>query len=196
MNVLAISAHTDDIELGCGATLARLSSEGYNVKAIAFSDCGNPELKEEMAAACQTLDIDVVSILKYPVRNFHAHRQEILDQMIALRGMVKPDIVFVQSTKDIHQDHQVVTQEAIRAFKHSTIYGYELPWNHRSFDYDVFFQVTERDVRKKIKSIDCYKSQHGRVYFDGHYIEFMARARGLQIGREYAECFEAIRIIC
>lgn len=195
MNVLAISAHTDDIELGCGATLHRLA-EGHNVKAVAFSNCGKEHLVSEMYEATKKLGVEVISIMDKEVRSFGQCRQEILSEMIALKSMVKPDIVLVPSRADIHQDHQVVTNEAIRAFKHSTIYGYELPWNNLSNHNDVFFRVSELDLDMKLSALRCYKSQHHRDYFNPDYIKSLAVTRGVQIGAEYAESFEAIRIIC
>ena len=133
--------------------------------------------------------------LDLPTRELHEHRQSILDYLInfACERKFPFDLVLCHSTYDQHQDHQTVQQEAFRAFKHTTILGYELPWNCRNFSSDVFVRLEQRHIDKKIAMLDCYKSQQQRPFMCKQYVEDVARMRGLQIGHPFAECFELIR---
>jgi LmbE family N-acetylglucosaminyl deacetylase len=104
-------------------------------------------------------------------------------------------VVFIPNSKDIHQSHEVVFAEARRAFKWGTILGYELPWNSMEFPMDVFLTVSKEDVDAKIAAINAYKTQKNRMFFSNDIVGDLARVRGKQIGRPYAECFELIRMI-
>ena len=72
-------------------------------------------------------------MFRYDVRIFKALRQEILQDLISLRKLIHPDIVFLPSSSDLHQDHSTIYAEGIRAFKFNSILGYEMPWNNMIF---------------------------------------------------------------
>ena len=203
--VLILAPHTDDGELGCGATISRIIREGANVWYVAFSQCeeslpdGLPKdtLAHELMAATDVLGIkqDQVSIRNYKVRHFSESRQQILDDLICMEKIIRPNFVFMPSPHDIHQDHATISAEGIRAFKKLTIFAYELPWNNFSFNNQAFFSVREDDVKKKVQALQKYESQHGRQYTEKKYIEALLRTHGMQIGTEYAEVFEIPRIV-
>jgi LmbE family N-acetylglucosaminyl deacetylase len=129
------------------------------------------------------------------VRRFPEHRQDILQQIIELRDEIKPDIVFVPSPNDIHQDHQVIAQEGLRAFKRHTLLGYEEPWNNIIFETRCFIPLREEHIQRKIEALQCYRSQGHRTYLDAEFIRSLARTRGTQIEGGYAEAFEVLRWI-
>jgi LmbE family N-acetylglucosaminyl deacetylase len=194
--ILAIAPHTDDIELGCGATLHKFRNE-YEIHAVAITSAqplavGDPVQEFHDAMAIIKADS---SFLDFECRILNESRQSLLDIFWNLQKQHQYDIVFCPSSYDHHQDHQVVYQEAFRAFKHSTILGYELPWNVRSFQTDVFISVNEEDMNAKLQMLDCYKTQQERAFMCKDYIFDIARTRGLQVGKQYVEAFEAIRII-
>ncbi len=195
MKALFISAHTDDAELGCGGTIAKLLEDGSSIKAISFCHCGREDLKEEFVKSMDSLLTYDRILLNYDVRNFDKNRQSILDNLIEIKNEFKPDAVFVHCANDIHQDHKVVYEEALRAFKDCTIYGYELPWNNLSFNSTAFFKLKERHIDKKAEALSKYKSQAHRNYMDKDFHYSLAKVRGVQIGVEYAEAFELIRLI-
>ena len=70
-----------------------------------------------------------------------------------------------------------------------------MPWNNRKFESDVFVEVSESDLKNKLKHFDCYKSQSNRTFFSEDYIRSMATYRGFQCGVQYAEAFELIRMV-
>lgn len=203
--ILVLSPHTDDGELGCGATMHRFVEEGHKVISAAFSSCKEslPEgfapdtLINENKEALSVLGLTKESILLFDVqvRRFEENRQYILDTLIDLNKKYQPQIVFTPATTDIHQDHVVVTTEARRAFKHCSLYGYELPWNNYHFAGNVFIKIEEKNLFKKIESLAMYQSQKNRAYMQEDFIRSLIKVRGLQAGSELAECFEMIRYI-
>jgi LmbE family N-acetylglucosaminyl deacetylase len=200
--VLFLGAHTDD-EFGCSGAMARFLDEGSEVFYAAFSPCeesvpaGFPRdvLRRESKAAAIRLGIAERNwrLYSYRVRHFPEKRQDILEELVKLREEVKPDLLLVPATSDIHQDHQTVCREAIRAFKHITVLGYELPMNTITFQHACFVRLDEKHLAAKIASLACYDSQKFRTYTEESFIRGLARVRGVQAGVEYAEAFEVIR---
>lgn len=194
MKILVLSPHTDDEVLGAGGTIARFISEGHTVYCCAFTHCALPELAIEFRNAVEHLGANPI-MHNFKVRVFADSRQHILDLMIDMKNNIKPDLVFCPSTKDVHQDHQVITQEALRAFKHCSILGYEMPWNNFSFETDYFVRITKEQLTKKIEAVKLYESQSHRPYCTEKYLTSHAHVRGMQVGAEYAETFQLIRWI-
>lgn len=203
-NVLILAPHTDDGELGLGGTIHKLISIGKNVTYVAFSTAeqsvpeGFPKdiLKTEVKNATLRLGIkpDNLIIYSYQVRKLNYVRQEILEELISIRKNNKYDLVFIPSMHDIHQDHTTVAQEGLRAFKNTTILGYELIWNNLTFNTQCFVKLQQSDIEAKITALKEYHSQGKRDYLSEDFIYSLAKARGVQAGCEYAEAFEVIRL--
>jgi N-acetylglucosamine malate deacetylase 1 len=202
---LVLAPHTDDGEFGCGGTISRLCENGGEVFYAAFSACRQSVLKEfpedilitEVKSATKELGIPSSNLIlfDFEVRTFNFHRQEILEEIIKLKNDIKPDLVFIPSINDIHQDHFIISNEGVRAFKLSTLLSYELPWNNFSFTTSCFFKLSHSNIEAKLKALKCYKSQQHRPYANEDFIKSLAKVRGVQIGSEYAEVFEVIRIV-
>lgn len=203
--VLILAPHTDDGEFGCGGTIVKQIENGAEIFYAAFSCAeesvpeGLPKdiLEKEVKQATNVLGIlpERLKIYKYPVRKLNYHRQDILENMVQLNREIKPDLVFTPSIHDVHQDHYTIAQEAMRAFKFTSILGYELPWNNYVFETTCFVHLEEQHILKKIESVKCYGSQIGRKYSNEEYIKGLALTRGVQIGGRFAETFEVIRLI-
>jgi LmbE family N-acetylglucosaminyl deacetylase len=205
--ILILSPHTDDAELGCGGAIARLVEEGREVHLVAFSDARGslgddwPEdqCRREMFAAADKLGLPAghvrVAEENFEVRHFPARRQEILERIVALRGELDPDTIFVPSPNDIHQDHQVIAQEGLRAFKRQTILGYEEPWNNVVFETRFFIPLEKRHVERKVEALRCYETQRHRSYLDAEFLWSLARTRGTQLESSWAEAFEVLRMV-
>ena len=204
-NVLVLAHHADDGELGCGGTISKMIEEGNNVYYIAFSLCEKsvplefPKniMETEVKQATKELGIKEENLIikNYPVRCFPSHRQEILEDLIKFKSKIKPDIVFMPSSFDVHQDHAVINQESKRAFKDSCMLGYEFMWNNFSFDTTAFVIINEKHIQAKINALKKYKSQKQRFYTSDEALRGLAQYRGLQMGEKYAESFEVIRWI-
>jgi LmbE family N-acetylglucosaminyl deacetylase len=114
---------------------------------------------------------------------------------VRLNKTVEPDVVFMPSENDIHQDHRVIAEEGLRAFKKTTILCYELPWNNLNFTNTCFIRFGEAELDQKVKAMGCYKSQQGKGYASEEFIRALALTRGTQIGVRYAEVFEVLRLV-
>jgi N-acetylglucosamine malate deacetylase 1 len=203
--VLVLAPHTDDGELGAGGTIAKLIEQGVVVYYAAFSTAeesvpaGLPKdiLKTEVKAATKKLGIDPgnLFVYNYQVRKLNYVRQEILEDLIRLRQNINPDLVFIPSLNDIHQDHIIIAQEGVRAFKNKMLLGYELIWNNLTFNTQCFVKLEERHLHQKVQALKEYESQKNRDYMAEDFIYSLARTRGVQIGAPYAEAFEVIRLI-
>lgn len=202
-NVLVLAPHTDDGEFGCGATIAKLTEEGYRVFYVAFSACEQSVLAEfpkdilitEVKSATSVLGVKPSDLIlyKYEVRKFNYFRQEILENMVKLKNEIQPGLVFIPCLSDIHQDHSTIAMEGLRAFKFTSILSYELPWNNISINTSSFIHIKEKHLQKKIKALSEYKSQAHRPYSNEEFIRSLAITRGTQIGTRYAETFEVVR---
>ncbi len=203
--LLALAPHTDDIDLGAGGLIQRAIAAGVTVHEVAFSIAresvppGFPgdvlEHEVRHAAAMLGLAPENVSTRDFAVRHFPAHRQELLEELIVLRKRLSPSVVLVPASTDLHQDHQTVTQEAIRAFKGTTLLGYELPWNNLSFSPTAVIGVSDEHMSQKVKALECYRSQAHRPYATEEVVRAIARMRGATIGVRYAEAFEVLRFV-
>ena len=137
---------------------------------------------------------DDLIIFNYQVRKLNYVRQEILEELINIRINKKYDLVFIPSLHDIHQDHSTIAQEGLRAFKNTTILGYELIWNNLSFDTQCFVRLSQENIDVKIRALKEYHSQGKRNYLSEEFVYSLARARGVQVGCEFAEAFEVVRL--
>ena len=206
--VLILSPHTDDAELGSGGTIIKFLENKKEIMWIVFStaDDSVPEnlpkniLKDEFHNVARKLNIseDKLIIKDFKVRYLHERRQDILEILVKIRQSFNPELVIGPSLNDFHQDHTIVANEMVRAFKSSSsIISYELPWNHISFNTQFFIKLNEEQINKKVELLNSYHSQieKGREYFSPEFIKGLAKIRGVQINSKYAEAFEVIRWI-
>ena len=115
--------------------------------------------------------------------------------MILVRNELKPNIILMLCSKSLHQDHKTIYEEGMRAFKHFTIYGYDLPWDTVQFTTTAFYKLEKHHVLRKCEAMDFYDTQKFRSYCDKEFILGLARVRGAQIATKYAEAFELLRLI-
>ena len=203
--VLILAPHTDDGEFGCGGSIRKWIEEGKEVYYATFSACKQsvlPQFPEdilitEVKEATSILGIapERLILFNYDVRTFNYHRQAILDDLIALRDRIQPDLVLMPSPNDIHQDHRTIQEEGLRAFKFTRILCYEMPWNNLHFNTACFSILDPSHLDRKIQALKAYRSQAHRPYANEEFIRGLAVSRGVQIGRTHAEVFEVLRWI-
>lgn len=198
--VCFIGAHPDDIELGCGALIARIAGKA-DIRCVTFSDNQkNPLLRQlvgEHYASMETLGVprERVDLLDFETRRFQEHRQDILEVMVGILREDDPDIVFVHSKSDVHQDHGVLTQEALRAFRGRTVLGFDVIRSSYGFFPDFLVGVDEADVQKKLDALACYKTYAGKYYFAPEVTRATLIRNGAICERPYAEGFDILRIV-
>jgi len=204
--VLLLSPHTDDIEIWCGWLVSKLLREWSEIYVCVFSDCKESvpsgfelnTLRNEFYNSMKTMWIKYENIyfLDFKVRYFSDDRQSILDSIVKIWKEVNPDLVLCHNTYDVHQDHETVTKEAIRYFKNTSIFWYELNWNNIKVENQIVIELEKDDIEKKIECLNCYESQKSfRKYFNDELIWAYAKVNWVKIRRDYAESFQAIRLV-
>lgn len=201
--ILVLAPHTDDGELGAGGSIARWAEEGHDIHYVAFSACqtaipdGWPTdvLRNEVTEATKQLGIrpDRLHVLDFEVRRFARDRQEILQSMVELNRELEPGLVLLPTPDDLHQDHQVVAGEGLRAFKQTSMLAYEIAWNNISFRTTSFVKLEQRHLDAKLAALACYASQASRPYADPEFLRSQVRYHGVQAGVKYAETFDVLR---
>ncbi len=202
-SVIVLAPHTDDGEFGAGGTIARLVEAGAQVRYVAFSTAsrslpaGFPAdtLAHEVRAATTALGIPTenLTVHDFEVRTFPSARQDILEILVAMNADLRPDLVLTPSLGDIHQDHETVARESMRAFKRTTLLGYEIPWNCFNFRQQAYVELEPAHLDRKVAALQCYRSQAHRNYANEEYVRNVARTRGIEGGRALAEVFEVYR---
>ena len=199
-SLLFLGAHPDDIELGCGALIAEVGSS-VDMHCYTFSDNQqNSELKDlvsEYAASMHTLGLKdgQFELGSFQTRHFPESSQEVLEQMLALRKLYQPQIVFVHTAKDVNQDNGTLTKEAIRAFRGTTVLGYDVLRSSYGFFPDFLVQVSEKAVETKLKALSKYNTYANKYYFSAEILRATAIRHGALAERPLAEGFDIIRMV-
>jgi LmbE family N-acetylglucosaminyl deacetylase len=198
--VLFLGAHPDDIEIGCGALIAHIAGQS-DVLCVTLSDNQqNPDLKhvvEEHRRSMAVLGLkdEQVMVGTFETRNFARDRQEILEYLYQLNRDHRPDLVFAHSPADIHQDHGVVTQEALRAFRGISVLGFDVLRSSYGFFPHFLVEVSQDDVEKKIAALKEYTTYADKYYFNAEIIRATLVRHGALAERPFAEGFDILRIV-
>ena len=198
--VLFIGAHPDDIELGCGALIAHIIPQS-EVMCVTLSDNQkNPQLANlpaEHFRSMAVLGVPEKNIVlgQFETRRFPECRQEILEYMIQLNKTFKPEIVFVHTKADIHQDHATITEEGLRAFRGTTVLGYDVLRSSYGFFPNFLVEVSQQEVECKIAALAEYKTYASRYYFDPNITRATMIRHGALAERPFAEGFDILRIV-
>lgn len=199
-SLLFLGAHPDDIELGCGAFISDMIGKA-DIHCLTFSDNQkNPDLLHLVGEHYDSmhqlgLTDNQIELGQFETRRFPDFRQEILEKMLALRRQFQPEIVFVHTAQDIHQDHQTVTQEATRAFRGTTVLGFDVLRSSYGFFPHFLAEVSEQSVENKIAALNKYSAYSSRYYFSPEIIRATAIRHGALAERPFAEGFDIIRIV-
>jgi len=212
MRILAVGAHPDDIELGCGATLALFKQRGHEVYLLVLTNgeaSGDPERRQkECEESARTIGADKVFFGNMGDTKI----TDGVETIMAIEGLIKklrPNIIFAHSPKDAHQDHRNVGLAALSAGRNSKkVLLYESPAALREFLPQLYVDVTSTfDI--KLEALSAFGTQVSKLYFRGNNLdqkahripyvsnasEGLARYRGFQAGVTLAEAFEVGKFI-
>ncbi len=198
--VLFLGAHPDDIELGCGALLHHIVGL-TDVLCVTLSDNQkNPELKnvkDEHFKSMAVLGVPQEKIVLGPftTRVFPDSRQEILEYFLKLRADFNPDLIFTHSRQDVHQDHNVMTDESLRAFRGITLLGFDVVRSSYGFFPHFLVEVSEEDVNKKIEALSQYETYRDKYYFNSELTRSIMVRHGALAEKPFAEGFDILRIV-
>lgn len=198
--VLFLGAHPDDIELGCGALLHHIAKH-TDIMCVTLSDNqANPVLKkvrDEHYKSMAILGVTKEKIVFGPftTRVFPKARQDILEYFLQLRSEFNPDLIFTHSKQDVHQDHNTMTDESLRAFRGITVLGFDVVRSSYGFFPNFFVEVKEEDVAKKVEALECYETYRDRYYFNPELTRSIMVRHGALAERPFAEGFDILRIV-
>ncbi len=197
--ILVVGAHPDDIEYGCGATIAKYNKDA-EIQSLVFAPCLEDPLNEgilkEYQKAMQILGVGEIANREMPRDTLQSYSQEIRDNLHNLKMKFNPDIVFCHSLGDLHQDHRIVANCCLTIFRDtSTILAYEITRSTNHFVPDLYVALSKEDLNKKLEALQCYKTQYRRTYFKPRIVRSLAKVRGVPINMKYAEAFEIMRML-
>lgn len=200
---LFVAAHTDDIELFAGGTVARFSHLARMATFSQHAGCHISPTEEAFAAAGwmgiakSQLYIGTLPACQPPPKSFFDMREEIAEVLRQIKEEWSPSIVITHQSTDTNQDHRLIHDEVKRVFKHVPI----ICGRFASNDFppatrQMFVVLTQEQVQAKIAALSAYRSQHlgHRRYFDPDMIQAEAQFFGDMIGVAFAEAFEVIRL--
>ena len=196
--ILAIGAHPDDLELACGATLAKLIDQGHEVHTMIMShgSSGGDQRTRALEARNGSLYLRAagISLLDFEDTALRHNEQGMIAAIERVIGEFRPDVVLTHSAHDQHQDHDAVHKATMRAARRSpSILCYESPSVTRSFSPEFFVDVsTHIDV--KVRAIELHRDQRGKPYMTGARARATAAFRGGQARVGFAEGFEVVRL--
>ncbi|OTG85728.1 hypothetical protein B9T31_11275 [Acinetobacter sp. ANC 4558] len=203
--IIAIGAHPDDIELGCGASLAKLANDGFNIYAIVLSlgDKGNPQNKNRMIEtryALNALGVKESFFFDFEDTKLALNLSEIITVLenifkeVSLSSTIKR--IYTMYVEDRHQDHRAIYDASIVAFRAvKQILCYETPSSTTYFNPKVFENFDEIFLEKKITALKYHESQMHRTYMDENFIRSIARFRGQQAGYLLSEGFVPYKMV-
>jgi LmbE family N-acetylglucosaminyl deacetylase len=197
--ILAVGAHPDDIELACGATLAKFVDSGHEVHALVMThgSTGGDELTRvaEANAGSQFLGLTALIVMNFPDSRLPDYGKEMIDAIETVLLRLNPDIILTHSAHDRHQDHHAVHMATVRAARtHPAVLGYESPSVTDEF-VPRFYVDIDRYVDAKIESVHIHQSQRDRPYVGPEQIKALSLFRGRQGAVKNAEAFETVRML-
>ena len=198
--VLFLGAHPDDIELGCGALIHHIAPISDLLCVTLSDNQKNPLLKNLVNETHKSMTIlgvpkDRVVFGPFTTRVFPQERQEILEYLLQLRSDFKPDIIFVHSRQDVHQDHLTIAEEALRAYRGITVLGFDVVRSSHGFFPHFLVEVDEQDVDAKIRALSQYETYRDKYYFDCELTRSILVRHGALAERQFAEGFDILRIV-
>ena len=198
--VCFIGAHPDDIELGCGAFISKISDK-TDILCVTLSDNQkNPSLAHLVEEHYRSMEIlgvtrEHVKLESFTTRRFPELRQEILETLYQLNHEYQPDIVITHTRADIHQDHQQTTEEVLRAFRGTTVLGFDALRSSYGFFPHFLVEVSEADVERKVQALAEYSTYNDKYYFDAAVLRATLIRHGALAERPFAEGFDILRIV-
>lgn len=202
LTVLALGAHGDDIEIGCGGTLLALQrSYDLRVRWVVMG-CADDARAREAERSAQTLlgpDAVDVSLGRYPDAFLPYRGEEVKREFERLKVEVEPGLIFTHYRHDLHQDHRLMCELTWNTFRDHLILEYEIP----KYDGDLgspnlFVHLDEGIAEQKIAHlIDHFPSQASRAWFTPDLFRALLRIRGMESNSlsGLAEAFYARKVV-
>jgi len=200
--VLCLGAHSDDIEIGCGATIRKLARERPDLAVwwVVFTADGKRKAEAKNSARAFLRDAGKSQVIVKQFRNgyFPFQGAVIKDFFESLKSRVKPDLVFTHFRNDRHQDHRLVSDLTWNTFRDHLILEYEVPKYDGDFaSPNLFVQVSDWLAKEKVDNLCRYFStQNDKHWFGRDTFLALMRLRGMECCAKYAEAFYVRKMVC
>ncbi len=198
--ILAIGAHPDDIELGCGGSLAKLNAAGANVTAVIFSQGRRGTLSEADRAAETRRALATIGITDVHVHDFEDTRlhKDLTGLIAVIEEQVEricPARVYTMFKEDRHQDHRAVFEASVIGCRSvPQVLSYETPSSYPNFRPTIYEQIGQ-DLETKVRALRCHESQGDRLYMQEDKIRAAAHFRGVQVDLGPSEGFIPYKMV-
>jgi LmbE family N-acetylglucosaminyl deacetylase len=201
VNILALGAHPDDIEYGCGGMLTKYAQRGHSVYIFVASDGalgGDPAVRRrEQEEAAQILGVRKVFWGEYQDTEVPLTRETIVRLESVIR-QIEPRMIFVNSPDDTHQDHRHLAQSAMSATRYiPNFLFYEVP-STQNFVPNCYTNV-DKVLDLKLAALEAHRSQVSKTNIEDLTILELAVScanfRGIQARVKYAEAFQSVRLL-
>jgi len=195
---IAVGAHPDDVELGCGGTIRAATKAGTTVVAVFLTKgelSGNPEVRcQESRDALAVLGVKDVYFGDFSDSEIPNTRAPIAF-LEDFYNRLKPGMILTHSVNDMHQDHRQVGWLSMAAYRNAPrILAYETPRVTQSFSPTYFVDISHC-VKEKWAALKCHSSQREKRYLTYESMVNLTSFRGSQVNLPYAEAFEVVRYV-
>jgi LmbE family N-acetylglucosaminyl deacetylase len=202
LRVLALGAHADDIEIGCGGTMLMLFRQAeVEVTWVVFAAAGprEGEARESFEAFAADARSSTVQCHAFRDGYFPYVGGEVKDVFESLKGSVEPDVIFTHARHDRHQDHRAVSDLTWNTWRDHLVLEYEIP----KFDGDlgrpnVFVPLSADVVERKLALLEHhFPTQAGKHWFDRETFVGLMRLRGMEAAApsRFAEAFTSRKVL-
>jgi LmbE family N-acetylglucosaminyl deacetylase len=202
LNVLALGAHADDIEIGCGGTILRLAETVTELEVHWIVLSAEDSRREEARAGAEAF-LQGVAHAEVEVEGFQdaffRYGPEVKEYFEGLKKKLSPDLVLTHHGSDLHQDHRLVAELTWNTFRDHLILEYEIP----KYDGDlgspnIFVQLDEDACRRKVEALlGCFPSQAAKPWFGEDVFRALLRLRGMESRSPsgFAEAFYGRKLV-
>ena len=200
MNILAIGAHPDDIEIGCGGMLIKAVRNGHSVYLYNITQgekAGDPQQRaEELRRTARYIGAKGLYIDRFPDTGLSL-TSDLINHIESCVSMCKPDLVITHPMTDTHHDHRVVAEASIEAGRNvSNLLSYEMPLT-KGFDPHIYYDISD-SMDAKLELLSLFQSQSHKMFLESKAIRGLAQYRALQsrLGSDvsYVESFQIVKV--
>ncbi|MBK8544273.1 MAG: PIG-L family deacetylase [Caulobacteraceae bacterium] len=201
LRVLALGAHSDDIEIGAGGAILSWIASGAEVSVDWCALSAPGERADEARASAMEFLAGAkqaeIHLGEFRDGYFPAERTAVKDWVEGLKRLEKPDVVLCHQRNDAHQDHRMVCELAWNTFRDHLILEYEIPkWDGDLGQPNIYVPLSEEVLARKIELLHKhFGTQRSKAWFDDETFRGLARLRGVECRERYAEAFFARKLL-
>ncbi|MBY0568564.1 MAG: PIG-L family deacetylase [Hyphomonadaceae bacterium] len=200
LSVLAIGAHSDDIEIGAGGTILTWIASGAKVE-IDWCVASAPGERADEARASAGDFLNGAARVNMHLADFRdgympAERSAVKDWVESLKSL-KPDVILTHQRNDAHQDHRLINELTWNTFRDHLVLEYEIPkWDGDLGQPNTYVEISEQALARKIELLmKHFGTQRSKAWFDDETFRGLARLRGVECRARYAEAFYARKVL-